>query len=384
MRGLLRMDHWPRTWGRPAAVALAAILLVVWLWLPSTVSAKGPVDMITVTGPGLNSAVEITEPDSLAPFDPWTRGFIDWGRGIIDEPPTSLQTYEVTFYLDNDGSRNRIYVIEYSPDPQGGLGYIYIPPAGINVSTITTGDSDLWDPNFKWQHATAAWGVLMERALRGVSDKGEPYNGRIDKITLTGPGLRQPIEVADPMSLARFVLGNAGLIDWQWPFNTRLSTSITVDFLTDPPQAGQTYKVLFHIEDGDGASRVDTLRYYPDPSGGGYILRDEVALVPGIAGTWVKATDDLDTSMRQVLRENGVSPLMAALPTGGEGAAVATVADSEDVGTVPASSHVIDPDDSIGWLIALGVLGLLVGASSLVWFGRVRSTSGAIGLGHDH
>ena len=109
----------------------------------------------------------------------------------------------------------------------------------------------------------------MDRALRGVSDTGESDKDRLTRITLAGPGLPQSSEVAAPTSLARFVLGSAGLIDWQWPQNTRLSTRITVDFLTDPPQAGQTYEVLFHIEGGDGTSRIDTLRYYADPLAGG-------------------------------------------------------------------------------------------------------------------
>ena len=94
---------------------------------------------------------------------------------------------------------------------------------------------------------------LMERALRGVSDTGEPDKDRLTRITLTGPGLPQSIEVAYPTSVARFVLGNAGLIDWQWPQDTRLSTRITVDFLTDPPQAGQTMKCYF-------TSRAATVR----------------------------------------------------------------------------------------------------------------------------
>ncbi|MDA1349492.1 MAG: hypothetical protein O3A47_11620 [Chloroflexi bacterium] len=328
---------------------IALLALTVWLVPSTAVLAKGPVDMITATGSGLNSAVEITESDSLSPFDPWNRGFIDWGRGIIDEPPTGLMTYDVLFSID---LRGLVFEIQYSPDPFGGPGHIFIPSSSVNLGTIGTGDSDLWDPNGNWQHASTAWGVLMERELRGVSDEGEPINGRIDKITLAGSGIPRPIAVADPTSLARFVLGNAGLVDWQWRQNTRLSTSVTVDFLTDPPPVGQTYELVIHIEGCNGTSRVDTLRYYADPLAGGYVYRDEIKLVPGAEGTWVKATFDLDALMRQVLLENGVSPERGT--------------EFEESDSVPASTEV-EPGDTSRWQLAFASFGLLVGAMGLLW-----------------
>ena len=101
--------------------------------------------MIAVSGPGLDKPVEITDRLALHPFLPWGRAFIDWGRGIIPDPAPGMKTYQVQFYLDRDESP--IYVIEYAPEPQGGPGYVYIPPSDLNMGTILTGDSDYWDPN---------------------------------------------------------------------------------------------------------------------------------------------------------------------------------------------------------------------------------------------
>ena len=112
--------------------ALAACLVQA-----STVLAKGTVEMISVSGPGLNEPVEITDRNSLEPFLPWSRDFIDWGRGIISDPAPGLRNYEVQFYLDRGESP--IYVVEYSPEPHGGPGYVYIPPSDLNLGDDTHG-----------------------------------------------------------------------------------------------------------------------------------------------------------------------------------------------------------------------------------------------------
>ena len=157
--------------------ALAACLMQA-----STVLAKGTVEMIAVSGPGLDKPVEIT--DIVTPFNPWSRDFIDWGRGIISDPAPGLQTYEVQFYLERDDSP--IYLIEYAPEPHGGPGYVYIPPSDLNLRTILTGDSDYWDPNGKWHHATRSWGLLMQKALERRPNADHTDGSRIDRVTLAG------------------------------------------------------------------------------------------------------------------------------------------------------------------------------------------------------
>jgi hypothetical protein len=76
----------------------------------------------------------------------------------------------VSFHLDG----RTIYVLEYAHDAAGNGGYIYIPggrhwAGALNSGTIITGSSDLWDPNGKWHHATAAWVALMASGGNGIT-----------------------------------------------------------------------------------------------------------------------------------------------------------------------------------------------------------------------
>ena len=189
------------------------------------------------------------------------------------------------FYLDRDESP--IAVIEYSPEPHGGPGYVHIPPSDLNTGQ---GDSDYWDPVGKWHHATRGWGLLMQKGLEGLPDTGRPDGSQIDKVTLAGPGLTGSIEVADHTPLAQFVLGNGRMVDWQWSGNVKYGEGITVQFLTDRPQPDETYEVVSHVRRADGSSEIHEMRYCPHPPGWGYIFREEVALDPAGGGTWVKAT----------------------------------------------------------------------------------------------
>lgn len=146
--------------------ALAAAL-VAWLILASPLAAKRPVDMITIEGQGLPHSIEITDTEALEPFGPWFRQFIDWKRRRIETPPAVKDTYEVAFHLNE---RGKIFVLEYSTDPSGGPGYIYIPGPGepgyrLNIRTIITGDRDSWDPNGQWQHATPEWATLIQHSI---------------------------------------------------------------------------------------------------------------------------------------------------------------------------------------------------------------------------
>ena len=336
--------------------ALATCLLQA-----SAALAKGNVEMIAVSGPGLDKPVEITDRLALHPFLPWGRAFIDWGRGIIPDPAPGMKTYQVQFYLDRDESP--IYVIEYAPEPQGGPGYVYIPPSDLNMGTILTGDSDYWDPNGKWHHATRAWGLLMQKALESLPDTGQPDGSRIDRVTLAGPGLPGTIEVADHMPLAQFVLGNGRMVDWQWSGNVNYGEGITVHFLTDRPQADETYEVVSHVRRDDGSPEIHKVLYYPHQSGWGYIFRDDVALDPS-GGTWVKATGDLNRALERVVQES-----IGSLASGSQ--SIEEEAGSEDPGPGPASP---DGDGSVRWLLALPALGLAAGAAWLLWLG-LRSSA---------
>ncbi|MAG35100.1 MAG: hypothetical protein CL878_02475 [Dehalococcoidia bacterium] len=167
---------------RPIARLVSVLVLVlVALLIPGlTVFAKGDPNKITLTGPGLAHPIEITDRMFLSLSDPWTRPFVDWGRGLVAEPPLVEQTHTAFFYLEvaernycprREGTSCVIYVLHYYPDPAGGPGYLYFPGGGepwheLNMGTIISGDSDRWDPNGKWHHATAEWDEAIQLALR--------------------------------------------------------------------------------------------------------------------------------------------------------------------------------------------------------------------------
>ena len=163
-------------------LVLAALLVSSLVYAVPTY-AKGPVDKITLAGEGLAEPVEITDSRSLESFDPWMRGFIDWNRGQIAEPPSLGKTYEVSFHLEDRGT---IYVMEYATDPSGGPGYIYIPGPGdpsysLNTRTILGGPRDVWDPNGRWHHATLGWGMLMRQTFDSVGHT--PTSEEVDSGT---------------------------------------------------------------------------------------------------------------------------------------------------------------------------------------------------------
>lgn len=176
-------------------IAVRAWLVVLALSLPTlfpiAALAKSPPDKLTVDGPGLAEPVEITEAAELSKFSPWTRGFIAWDRGLVAVPPQTEKTYTVSFYIQT----TKIYVLEYVPEPSNGPGYIYIPGPGhpayrLNIGTIITGDSDRWDPNGKWHHATPEWGRVISRALRTHSSGAATWPvSQVWILAGTGAGL---------------------------------------------------------------------------------------------------------------------------------------------------------------------------------------------------
>lgn len=149
----------------------AYLFLLVPLILASPAFAKGPVDKITITGPGLTDTIEITDPKILA-FDPWGGTFIDWRRGILAQPPLIDQAYPVFFSLKNsEGRLQVIYALQYYPDPSGQGGYVYLPGPEdqwyrVNIGTIMRSESD-----GKWHYASGEWNTVMLRLLKehGVS-----------------------------------------------------------------------------------------------------------------------------------------------------------------------------------------------------------------------
>src|ERR1700732_251457 len=112
--------------------------LMTMLTVPAPMFAKGETVKITITGTGLATPIEITDP-KIRDFSVWsgagasvngneeTEGFIvDWSQGVVAERPNGLQHYEVAFYAANPDTR-LVYVVAYEYSPSTEQGYIYLP-----------------------------------------------------------------------------------------------------------------------------------------------------------------------------------------------------------------------------------------------------------------
>jgi hypothetical protein len=140
------------------SIALVAVPLIL-VAMPRAAWAKEPTAKITISGGGLTSEIEITDPRILDMSNMWYGKFLDQSRGVVKEPPMGLRTYEVWLYIkfsDNDVGRR--YVVYYSPDPSTGRGYIY-----LNVSALLRDGRD-----GKWNYASTAWQDLIKPVIAGA------------------------------------------------------------------------------------------------------------------------------------------------------------------------------------------------------------------------
>lgn len=162
----------------------AAFCLLAILSATALVSAKGATTKVTITGGGLRSPVEITDPNVLANFNVWsgpgtfandvegTEGFIiDWASGTVSNRPNGLPVFELSFYVRyanrpfNEQTDQLAYVVSYSVDPQTGQGYVYLPgnsdePYRLNTKAIYRGREG------NWFRANAAWQTVFRNTVR--------------------------------------------------------------------------------------------------------------------------------------------------------------------------------------------------------------------------
>jgi hypothetical protein len=135
---------------------LIALALMVGL-----VHAKGPTVKLTIPGPGVAQALEVTDPNALVHV--WNGDFIGSPASIPDE---SLPRYTVSFYaLPPRSAVRMVYVVHYARDPKTGQGFVHLPGRGeewygLNVSTILRDGQD-----GKWHQASPAWSTAIAAAL---------------------------------------------------------------------------------------------------------------------------------------------------------------------------------------------------------------------------
>ncbi|MDT5121232.1 MAG: hypothetical protein QOC96_714 [Acidobacteriota bacterium] len=139
----------------------------------SAVYSKGKPDKIIITGGGLAQPIEITDRETLIEFAPYIGQFIDWKKGIVADPPTQEQPFEVYFYMKwkerhsryDQGDLKMIYSVRYLPGRDGAPGFVYLPGKDDdryynNVGTILREGDD-----GKWHYASPAWDALMKRLI---------------------------------------------------------------------------------------------------------------------------------------------------------------------------------------------------------------------------
>ena len=131
--------------------------------------AKEPTAKITISGGGLASEIEVTDPRILDISNMWYGKFLDQSKGAVKEPPMGLRTYEVWLYIKfSDNDVRRRYVVYYSSEPSTGQGYIYLPGKGqpwywLNTSALLRDGRD-----GKWSYASAAWQDLIKPVIAGA------------------------------------------------------------------------------------------------------------------------------------------------------------------------------------------------------------------------
>lgn len=104
-----------------------------------------------------------------------------------------------------------------------------------------------------------------------------------DKITVTGPGLTNPLEITDPEILEASNPWAGEFVDWD------------AAKITETPPVNRRYEILVHLRDRNDSFRVIyAFHYAPDPSGGrGYIY------LPGMDDQWY------DVNVGTIVRPSG-------------------------------------------------------------------------------
>jgi len=181
--------------------------------------AKGPVDLIVVSGGGLNQPIEIADPAALLAFNPWIGQFAEWNQKSLVDAPCYRRSFEVMFYMKwperdssalDRGDLKMIYATRYCWT--GEAGYVYLPGPGEplygpNGGTIIRGDAD-----GKWHPSTPAWDSLLSSAATTRDQEAV-----LDKIVISGGELKRPIGITDSELLTKFDPWTGVFVDWKTP-----------------------------------------------------------------------------------------------------------------------------------------------------------------------
>ncbi len=147
---------------RNAAKSLVLLSLLAIVLFPVGAAAKGPVDLITIEGPGLSEPIQIKDHPTLGQFDPWAGQFLGAGEPL-EAAPNVGEPFQVKFYLNGaNGQPELHYVFYYYFNTEPGRGYIYLPGPEdehytTNIGTIIRGTDG------RWHESSPAWDRVMNR-----------------------------------------------------------------------------------------------------------------------------------------------------------------------------------------------------------------------------
>lgn len=143
-----------------------AVLAIALLVIAARVEAKGPTVKLTLTGPGLARAIEITEARLLDGSNVWGGAFI--GDTMAAAPTVKTPRYTVAFDVQlpewQRAGVETMYTVSVARDASTGALWLYLPGRGepgyaLNVRTMLrdTQDGHWHRPPVDWANALAKY-----------------------------------------------------------------------------------------------------------------------------------------------------------------------------------------------------------------------------------
>ena len=170
-------------------IATAAGLFVVLMILAGTAVAKGGVEQITVTGPGLDHPIEISDPQVLDRFNPWG-GLHQFLGERLEENVVDTHAlegpYEVRFF---EGVQEWGYEFSYYTAEGHEASYILLPEPPESQGFVHPAG---------WYRSSDAWSEVMSEQLGGVKKPTKSGEGWVGKslVSLLAIGVIGGVVVA--------------------------------------------------------------------------------------------------------------------------------------------------------------------------------------------
>ena len=129
--------------------------------------AKGPTVKLTLSGPGLAHAVEITDPGVLQQSNVWDGGFIG------DTSPAAPKLRPGVYRLDFDvqlpewrrAGVKKMYTVSLARDAGPGGLWLYLPGRGDAGYTLNAGTILRDTKDGRWHRPPAAWAAALANYL---------------------------------------------------------------------------------------------------------------------------------------------------------------------------------------------------------------------------